>query len=146
MFSRPRLVALVFLWRPCVQGGCIERGTVEDCDRPYHSCRERVDVWCPCQYRGVRMSGFQLQCVEHATSLFLPTSRSGRGCHSKVAPMFDQLVCANRALGTTLRVARDSLWKARLLPDANRIICAPGAHAGCGPYHGAKTEFYGQRR
>eukprot|EP00661_Eupelagonemidae_sp_cell13_P011304 gene11304-biopygen6356 len=66
----------------------------------------------------------------------------------------------NRGLGKTISdgvqmivflvpqkaVARDSRWKARLLPDANRIICAPGAHAGCGPDRGAKTEFYGQRR
>eukprot|EP00661_Eupelagonemidae_sp_cell13_P024117 gene24117-biopygen1326 len=37
------------------------------------------------------------------------------------------------------RVRRDSRWKARLLPGAIRIICAPGARAGCGPDRGTKA-------
>eukprot|EP00661_Eupelagonemidae_sp_cell13_P020066 gene20066-biopygen23532 len=46
---------------------------------------------------------------------------------------------ANRTLRVKERVRRDRRWKARLHPEAIRIICAPGARAGCGPDRGAKA-------
>eukprot|EP00661_Eupelagonemidae_sp_cell13_P025752 gene25752-biopygen16519 len=44
---------------------------------------------------------------------------------------------------TEFEGCQDIRWKAGLLPEPIRIICALGARAGCGPHHGTKTRDRG---
>eukprot|EP00661_Eupelagonemidae_sp_cell13_P014941 gene14941-biopygen3630 len=57
-----------------------------------------------------------------------------RGVQKTLEGEMEKGVIASRTLRIALRGSRDSRWKARLLPDANRIICAPGARARGGSH------------